>query len=236
MLSVSGDIILFVVEGEKDCEIINSLTQRYDIDDSITQPLIYRSNIYQLFNVLQKELKKFEGEDEFDFEVLNTSQILKDIATDEDRKTMTYHTKDIAEIYLFFDLDGHTPQARKNQTCINEMLELFDDAFDKGKLYISYPMVEAYKHPFGKENLVPLNNKPKYKRVVSDLCVKFGEELNNVSKINRVLWDKIFINHLKDINDLVFNILEMPTVYFEKDFAQNKIYQNQLSKHITPHQ
>ncbi len=50
----------------------------------------------------------------------------------------------IAEIYLFFDYDKHASNSSDEK--IKKMLEVFDNETEKGKLYISYPMIEAIKH------------------------------------------------------------------------------------------
>ncbi len=241
---MSNNITLFIVEGEKDCQIINSLCKHYGIDDSQTRSIIYRSNIYQLFNVFQKELDKI-NDDFADLTFLDTYSILKEIATDENKSKLVYDSTDIVEIYLFFDLDAHTNQAKKNENkeCISEMLALFNDAFDKGKLYISYPMVEAYKHPFGVDSLFPINNKilinnkpTKYKDFVDSLCKDSNKELNNVNNITKELWDAVLLNHLIDCNDLIYNKLAIVKNYNPDNFSQPIIYQKQLEKYIIPHQ
>ena len=45
---------------------------------------------------------------------------------------------------MFFDYDGHAPLADDEK--IKELLILFNEETSFGKLYISYPMIEALKH------------------------------------------------------------------------------------------
>ncbi len=46
-----------------------------------------------------------------------------------------------AAVYLIFDFDPH--YQKYSDEAIKEMLDLFDDETDLGKLYISYPMIES---------------------------------------------------------------------------------------------
>ena len=57
---------------------------------------------------------------------------------------------DFQEIYLFFDLDPHQDNlgikdAGKAEEIVEHMLETFDNETELGKLYLSYPMVEALR-------------------------------------------------------------------------------------------
>ena len=52
--------------------------------------------------------------------------------------------KDVAQIYLFFDYDGHATLADDDDMA--RMLAHFDNETENGKLYVSYPMAEALKH------------------------------------------------------------------------------------------
>ena len=52
---------------------------------------------------------------------------------------------DFSEVYLFFDYDVHQDNLKKDNDSdvVMQMLENFDNETENGKLYISYPMVEA---------------------------------------------------------------------------------------------
>ena len=54
---------------------------------------------------------------------------------------------DFSEVFLFFDYDVHQTNLGKadDGDVINQMLESFDNETENGKLYISYPMVEALR-------------------------------------------------------------------------------------------
>ena len=51
------------------------------------------------------------------------------------------------ETFLFFDYDAHQTNLGKadDEDVIHQMLESFDNETENGKLYISYPMVEALR-------------------------------------------------------------------------------------------
>ena len=55
---------------------------------------------------------------------------------------------DISEIFLFFDYDFQNSQLSLDEINrrVEEMLTLFDDETDNGKLYINYPMIESIRY------------------------------------------------------------------------------------------
>ena len=54
---------------------------------------------------------------------------------------------DFSEVYLFFDYDFQNKNLELEElnAQLNEMLELFSDETDNGKIYVSYPMIESIK-------------------------------------------------------------------------------------------
>ena len=60
-------------------------------------------------------------------------------------------TEDFTSIYLFFDHDAHSHldnvSIQDYHQSINEIISIFNDETENGKLYISYPMVEAVRDP-----------------------------------------------------------------------------------------
>lgn len=55
---------------------------------------------------------------------------------------------DFSEVYLFFDYDFQNQNLSMEEmnARIGEMLEVFSDETDNGKLYINYPMIEAIRY------------------------------------------------------------------------------------------
>ena len=58
--------------------------------------------------------------------------------------------KNVSEVHLFFDYDAHCSQSvvsqQENHQKALGLLNTFNDEFEMGKLWISYPMAEALKH------------------------------------------------------------------------------------------
>jgi hypothetical protein len=99
--------ILFVFEGEKtEKQIVDNLTQYFISENSIIQ-CAYCSEVYQLY----KELSADEDLDMF--------MILKEIPRNKEILSR-YSRNDFAEIYLFFDYDGHSTLA--NDSKLESML------------------------------------------------------------------------------------------------------------------
>ena len=57
-------------------------------------------------------------------------------------------TSDISETYLFFDYDFQHSQLSLEEinTRVKNMLELFTDETENGKLYVNYPMIESIRY------------------------------------------------------------------------------------------
>lgn len=133
------DTIAFIVEGEaREPLIIQNISNIYFKHSNfqiITLPA--GQNIYMLWQTLQ--------EDDFETDII---EVLRE-SSKELQKILAPYTRDnFSEVYLFFDYDGHqnnlTTEERSLDT-VMRMLEDFDNETENGKLYISYPMVEALR-------------------------------------------------------------------------------------------
>ena len=123
--------ILFVFEGEKtEDQIIDSLKKFYFNQEMIIT-CAYCNNIYNLYKQLHTD------------EDLDTFNLLKDIPINK-QNLKEYKRTDFAEIYLFFDYDGHDTMA--DDSILIDLILKFNEETEKGKLYISYPMIESIKH------------------------------------------------------------------------------------------
>ncbi|MDE6058857.1 MAG: hypothetical protein K2G44_02330 [Clostridia bacterium] len=132
--------ILAIVEGED---------REYDVIDNIRNTffsgkkpvfiltLSAKQNVYMLWNKLKND----------DFET-DLVEILKETDSDANRILSAYSRDDFDEIYLFFDFDGHHDNLKiedRDKDVLSEMLQTFDNETELGKLYISYPMIEALR-------------------------------------------------------------------------------------------
>lgn len=157
---------------------------------------------------------------------LDTFTLLKEIPQNKE-VLKDFDRDDFAEIYLFFDYDGHSTLA--NDTYLEEMLDLFNEETETGKLLISYPMVESLKHLSNKIDfkLLKVNAKEniKYKKVVGDEC---DNEYLQFTKYTKETWRVLVENHLKKMNYIINDQFIFPN----ENYSQNIIFKNQREKYI----
>lgn len=134
----------FIVEGEKrEVGIIKNLEKNFfDGENSLIITLPAGQNIYMLW----KQLK----EDDFETDLI-------EVLRERDEKIRTalqgISRDDFSEVFLFFDHDAHQKnlsdmdksEIAEGSDIIESMLDSFDNETENGKLYISYPMVEALR-------------------------------------------------------------------------------------------
>lgn len=206
--------ILFVFEGEKtEDQLVNSLTKFFFNENTLVK-CAFCAEIYQLHKAIAKDSD------------LDTFTLLKEIPQNKE-VLRDFNRNDFAEIYLFFDYDGHSTLADDNS--MEEMLELFNEETESGKLLISYPMVESLKHLSDKIDFKSLkvNAKKniKYKQIVGAEC---DNQYLQFSKYSKEIWKKILENHLKKMNYIVNDEFQFPDI----NYTQYIIFKNQKEKYI----
>jgi len=211
-----ANYILFIFEGERtESLIFNNLKKFYLTESENTIVIgVYGSSIYSLYQ------KKDKDPD------LDVFSLIKEKPENE-QKLRNINRNNVSEIYLFFDYDGHDTQA--TDTKIVEMLTLFDEETEDGKLYLSYPMVESLKHlksgiPFKD---VVVQSSTNYKKYVSENCDACFIDFTKLTQDN---WNNILSEHCKKLNHLVMGDFSLPQEYV----AQTTIFNNQKEKHIDP--
>lgn len=129
----------FIVEGprEKDVStrILRTLPEKSILDVMLVLPA--EINIYMLW----KDIK-----DDKDISIID---YLKEKSNSIRETLGELESDDFSEIYLFFDLDAQQDNIKcdsKNEltNIIKSMLTTFNNETENGKMYISYPMCEAY--------------------------------------------------------------------------------------------
>jgi len=126
-----------LVEGaEADRKLMKKLFRIYGLEER-HQIVPYRTNIHALYNSAFKE-KNIEDVDLF--------LHLKERATDQEKRDIFAQRQRYTDIVLIFDLDPQDEGFCETATAVREMSEHFTDSTDMGKLYINYPMVEAFYH------------------------------------------------------------------------------------------
>lgn len=125
--------ILFLVEGAKtDVRLMQKLLSVYEFDQKY-EIVSYNTNIYTLYNEM------FRDNDPADLDLL---QVLKEHEKDPRKKPL--FDQSYSDILLIFDLDPQDPLFTSDK--IQRMTEYFVESSDMGKLYLNYPMVEAFYH------------------------------------------------------------------------------------------
>ena len=183
---------LFIVEGAKrEMDIFDNFASVFFNDKSevITMPVPADMNIYMLYDVLKK--------DDFETDIV---EVLKEKVPKARKKLKNFTRNSFAEVYLFFDFDEHANNLHKksNIDVLKEMLEVFNNETELGKLYISYPMVEAIR-----------DHNPDDCGVVSGSCFRnrtdFGTykrdsakliENNDIGSYDFVKWMTIISNYV----------------------------------------
>lgn len=133
------DYKAFIVEGEaREPQVIDNISRVFFSHSNfkvITLPA--GENIYMLW----KRLKA----DDFDTDII---EVLRESNQEIQNQLTGLSRDDFSEVYLFFDYDAHQTNlgsAYENEDVVGQMLESFDNETENGKLYISYPMVEALR-------------------------------------------------------------------------------------------
>ena len=122
--------ILFIVEGEKDeVRILGNDTR------GLLSLIGVNANIVSVANPVY-ELYDFLHNDEYD-DIVSYLKMNKKIEIDRTKGAFS-------SIYLVFDFEHHYQKYSDDK--IKDMLKYFDNETENGKLYINYPMVEAFYH------------------------------------------------------------------------------------------
>lgn len=210
--------ILFVFEGEVTEKRIWNVLEGFYFKgcDIPVVCAIYGGEIYSLFHKLKADPD------------LDLFSVLK--ARDKNSECLGPLSRDeISEIYLFFDYDGHATAASDEK--ISEMLDLFCEETDKGKLYISYPMVEALRHHNPdidfRDVTAECKKKIGYKSVVHQTS---SAAYRDVTSYSERQWAHVCSEHCRKLNGLMIDRFEFPEEYFD----QSSVFRMQLEKHIGP--
>ncbi len=229
MLNKKINKILFVYEGKTaEPKIARNMQSVFFDQNKTVIESVFGTDIYQLYKLILAD----EGLD------------IVGIIKERDKVLTNYVKEEFSEIYLFFDYDGHATGA--SDVKISELLEFFNEESENGKLYISYPMVEAIKHlpckdaAIYKELFVNCkenkhgDEKCGYKELVpKDCCDK---SFISISNYDITKWQLILNLHLCKMNYIVNNDCSLPILSFTKLISQKTVFENQLQKYITPHQ
>ena len=214
--------VLFIFEGEKaEPQILENLKAHFfSRSDKVIIHTVYGTVIYGLWKELKEDV----------FGELNLLDLLRERHCHNIEVLNGLDIDDISQIYLFFDYDGHTTNAADYK--LDEMLKMFCDETDKGKLFISYPMVEALKDLHSSEqfeaNFAPAKNKDnkRYKKKVN----KDATIIKHINEIKLSGWEFITTENLKKANFIINDVYTSTSELFEPF----EIFDCQLKKYIEP--
>jgi hypothetical protein len=207
---------LFVSEGKKpEQDMLNRVVKSYNLSKEIIFTT-FGTDIYNLYEDLKDEK-------------LSLLEVLREKPANEEILE-GYVRKNFSNIFLFFDYDPHVKKASDDK--IKELISFFDNETENGKLFISYPMVEATKY---------------YKKSLdscwANCCVNksdvtfFKDTVAQSSSFNNPIirksdWDYIFIRTIEKANCIVNDSFSKPDYDSFLEINQNCIFENQLEKFI----
>lgn len=186
---------LFVFEGEgREKLYFQSLEQAF-FDGQQSRILVsFQNDIYELYKQLSAD------------EDLNPFELIKELnPLTKNRELLANLRRDqIGQIYLFFDMEPHDEQF-DNQKLL-DMLTLFNNETEQGKLFISYPMIEAIRdiddHTEYLTRTVRLEDcsGSHYK----GLSAQRGNSIyRDAKKIDKPAWQTLIIANLQKANYLI---------------------------------
>ncbi len=206
--------ILFIFEGPKTEKSITDNLIKFFVNENTVITCAYCTTIYKTYSDISAD------------EYLDTFNLVKDIEANKDT-LKDYKRSDFAQIFMFFDYDGHATNASDKK--LNDLLDFFNEETEKGKLYISYPMVEALKHIESydtfKDLIVSSQDFENYKKIVSDNCI---ETLKHFHLYDIDTWKTVIKSHLMKMNDIVNDTYQFPISVID----QLTIFSKQIEKHI----
>lgn len=217
-----AEVILFVFEGERtEVELSDSLFPHFlaDSENTIVRTA-YRNHIYSLYRDMVSD------------DYIDIVELLK-----EDNESLREYSRDsFSQVFLFFDYDGHVPDPgndRDNQ--IKQLIDFFSQETEQGKLFVSYPMVEAINcisnlddaHELMERTVKIEHFKPfkKFVKQMSDKRVKL------YSDISRAEWNALIRLHCYKANFIVRAEVDFPNT---DDVSQDDIFESQFKKYIEP--
>ena len=236
-------MILFVFEGdEREPRLYRTLERLYFPKKNDNIICSFGNNIYDLYN----ELQEYDGDGDI-------VALMRERLADRGDATLDgIRNSDISEIFLFFDYDFQNSQLSLEEINrrVEEMLALFDDETDNGKLYINYPMIESIRYTkelpddayvgytVGREACKD------FKRLACEfsaydsldhLLFKDGETPDKEKYLKvKDNWEYLRTMNVCKANLLTTGLYTMPRE--KSDIGQLAIFRNQVMKYVKPNE
>jgi hypothetical protein len=208
--------ILFIFEGQTSEALVAQSLKSVYFNESTIITCAFCQDIYQLYNILHED------------EDLDLFNLLKELEFNQ-ASLNNYNRDDFAEIYLFFDYDGHACQAEDEK--LMQLIHFFNEETDHGKLFISYPMLESLRHISSEEDFislcVPAKTNIRYKNRVHQ---EGDRKYQNLNKYDKACWNNLLRLHLSKLNFIVKEDFIFPN----EQISQRILFENQMEKFIKP--
>lgn len=206
---------LFVFEGESREKLYFQSLEKAFFDGQQNRILVsFQNDIYELYKQLNAEddLDPFELIKELN-PLVKDNELLADLRRDQ-----------IGQIYLFFDMEPHDEKFDHHK--LLDMLSLFNNETEHGKLFISYPMIEAIRdiddHTEYLTRTVRLEDcvGSSYK----GLSVQRGNSIyRDARKIDKTAWQTLIIANLQKANYLISGSCSQAPVIDQHPVAQAQL-------------
>nr|WP_317999540.1 hypothetical protein [uncultured Faecalibacillus sp.] len=227
--------IAFVIEENKtEPQIIYNIKE-YFFKGLDVVPIILpnATNIYTLWEKIKEDDEETDIIEIVKEEALkqDQNQSMKKIDRMNKIDFRKMNRDEFSEVYLFFDYDGHNdnlPKDKNPNDVLKSMLKTFDNETENGKMYISYPMVEAIKD-YSIDTICHEQNNcfsnisigRNYKKQVSDYAL-----INDFKRLDIIGWKFIiqkYINSCYCLLDIEHSLTKKefvnrvtPTLIFDK--------------------
>ncbi len=204
----SKNKILIISEGLKtEVNLINSnLKSLSEHFNTVKLEIIpFEGNIYTLYSKISEYNEEFEDS-------TTTIDVLKEMYKNDSNK-LNILNQNISYIYLLFDFEYHDTKSDKNtmHKQLIKMQEYFDNETENGLLFISYPMIEAYRdfdlenlNNF-KDNFISIDDSINYKMIVGERGIN-----KNISKYDFEMFNKLIFHSICKMNYTIHNSYTLP--------------------------
>lgn len=190
--------ILFIVEGDRENKLFSHMAKQFGLHADV---FVFKSNVYALYSKLK----------EYDFNA-NIVDVLKEMDTEQS----SILNMKFAYTYLIFDCDAHhsieddkralNDIVLENISILEEMVDYFNDETEptKGKLYINYPAIEAYR------DCDSTFDEDYKERMIKVACLKEYKRITGKRKLSNTRIDSLC---QEDFVDLILqNLYKLHTV------------------------
>ena len=210
---------LFVFEGEgREKLYFESLERSFFSGEQSRILVTFQNDIYELY-------KQLKADDD-----LNPYELIKELnPLAKNRESLGKLRRDqISQIYLFFDMEPHDDHYDSQK--LLDMLAHFDNETEHGKLFISYPMIEALRDIDDSTEYLTrtVSLEDCRGKIYKGLSAQRGNSIyQDARKIDKAVWQTLIMANLQKANYLISGTISQAPV-----IDQHAIAQSQLDQHL----